>query len=189
MIFCKTFGCWDHNILAEIGQYHGCRCPGSLSGHFISNYSSLDYSQMCFTISTLRLLRQNVCHFPNDTFKCIFLNENIWILINISWKFVHEGRIDNITALVQVMAWHRPGDKPLSEPMIILLTHICATRHQWVNEVRTNTKCSFFCSNKYNAKQNNRCFSISFSAKFGKWSSILTGFIIRNIRSPFFYHV
>ena len=32
------------------------------------------------------------------------------------------------------MAWRRPGDKPLSEPMmVILLTHICVTRPQWVN--------------------------------------------------------
>ena len=32
------------------------------------------------------------------------------------------------------MAWRRPGDKPLSEPMMAsLLTHICITRPQWVN--------------------------------------------------------
>ena len=31
------------------------------------------------------------------------------------------------------MAWRRPGDKPLSEPMVVrLLTHICVTRPQWV---------------------------------------------------------
>ena len=31
------------------------------------------------------------------------------------------------------MAWHRPCDKPLSEPMMFsLLTHICVTRPQWV---------------------------------------------------------
>ena len=31
------------------------------------------------------------------------------------------------------MAWHRPGDKPLSEPMMVsLLKHICVTRPQWV---------------------------------------------------------
>ena len=31
------------------------------------------------------------------------------------------------------MAWRRPGDKPLSEPMMVcLLTHICVTRPQWV---------------------------------------------------------
>ena len=40
-----------------------------------------------------------------------------FILIKISLKFVPEGPINNIQALVQVMAWRRIGDKPLSEPM------------------------------------------------------------------------
>ena len=32
------------------------------------------------------------------------------------------------------MAWRRPGDKPLFEPMLVnLVTHICVTRPQWVN--------------------------------------------------------
>ena len=44
------------------------------------------------------------------------------------------GVSNNIPALIRVMAWRRPGDKPLSEPMVvILLTHICVTRPQWVN--------------------------------------------------------
>ena len=31
------------------------------------------------------------------------------------------------------MAWRRPGDKPLSEPMMVRLkTHICVSRPQWV---------------------------------------------------------
>ena len=31
------------------------------------------------------------------------------------------------------MAWRRPGDKPLSKPMMVSLpTHICVTRPQWV---------------------------------------------------------
>ena len=31
------------------------------------------------------------------------------------------------------MAWHQAGDKPISEPMIIIvLTHICVTRPPWV---------------------------------------------------------
>ena len=31
------------------------------------------------------------------------------------------------------MAWRRPGDKPLSEPMIVRFPpHICVTRPQWV---------------------------------------------------------
>ena len=78
--------------------------------------------------------RQNGRHSPDDIFKCIFLNENIWILIAISLKFVPKGPINNIPALIQIMAWSRPGDKPLSEPMMVsLLTHICVTRPQWVN--------------------------------------------------------
>ena len=56
--------------------------------------------------------------------------------MNFDWlslKFVPEGPINNIPTLVQIMAWCRPGDKPLSEPMVVrLLTHIYVTRPQWV---------------------------------------------------------
>ena len=59
-----------------------------------------------------------------DTFKRIFLND-VRIPIEISLKFVPEGPINNIPALVQIMAWRRPGDKPLSEPMMVrLLTYM-----------------------------------------------------------------
>ena len=40
------------------------------------------------------------------------------ISIEISLKFVPKVLIDNIPALVQMMAWRRIGDKPLSEPMM-----------------------------------------------------------------------
>ena len=84
------------------------------------------------TYNTLRL-RQNGRHLPDDMFECIFLIEGIWISIKISLKFVSKGPIKNIPALVQIMAWRRPGDKPLSEQMMVsLLTHICVTRPQWV---------------------------------------------------------
>ena len=83
-------------------------------------------------INTLRP-RQNGCHFPGDIFIWIFLNENVWISIKISLKFVPRGPISNIPALVQIMAWCRPGDKPLSETMMVSLpTHICVARPQWV---------------------------------------------------------
>ena len=73
--------------------------------------------------------RQNGPHFADDIFKWIFLNENV-----ISLKFVPQGPIDNIPALVQIMAWRRPGDKPLSGSMMARLPkHICVTRPQWVN--------------------------------------------------------
>ena len=65
----------------------------------------------------------------------LVLNENVWIPIKNSLKFVPKGPINNIPTLVQIMAWCWPGDKPLSEPMmIILLTHICVTRLQWVKK-------------------------------------------------------
>ena len=83
--------------------------------------------------NTLRL-RQNGRHFPDDIFKCFFLNGNVSIAIKISLKFVLKGPINNSSALVQIMAWRRPGDKPLSKPMMVRLpTHICVTRPQWIN--------------------------------------------------------
>ena len=70
-----------------------------------------------------------------DIYEWIFWNENVWISINISLKFVPRGPINNIPTLLQVMAWRRPGDKPLSEPMMVrLTTHICVTRPQWVKK-------------------------------------------------------
>ena len=51
--------------------------------------------------------------------KCIFFNKNVWIPIEISLKFVPSGSINNNPALFQIMACRRPGDKPLSEPMIV----------------------------------------------------------------------
>ena len=77
--------------------------------------------------------RQDGRYFADDIFTCIFLNENVWISINISVKFVPKGQINNIPALVQVMTWRRPGDKPLSEPLVVRLpTHILDTLPQWV---------------------------------------------------------
>ena len=58
----------------------------------------------------------------DDTFKCIFVIENVWISIKISLKFVPNGPINNIPPLVQLIAWRRPGDKPLSEPMLTRFT-------------------------------------------------------------------
>ena len=84
-------------------------------------------------VNTLRP-RQNGHHFPDDIFKWILLNENVWITIKISLKFVPKGLMNNIPALVQIMTWRRPGDKPLSEPVMFnLLTYICVTWPQWVN--------------------------------------------------------
>ena len=78
-----------------------------------------DFSMSCHMQNFVAFLlnswrpRQNGRHFADDIFKCIFLNENEWISLKISLKFVLKGPINNIPALVQIMAWRRPGDKPL----------------------------------------------------------------------------
>ena len=106
-------------------------------------YVLLLHSDIAAFIATLGPI-QHDRHFTNDIFKCVFLNENVGISINISLKFVPRDLINNIPALVQIMAWRRPGDKPLSQPMIFrLLTHICVIRPQWVtlvNILRPKTK-------------------------------------------------
>ena len=110
--FCSTKDQIHNGAIHNVAYpYHACWCSG--------------------TFNTLRP-RQNWCHFVDNIFKCIFLNETIWISIQISLKFVPMGPINNISALVQIMScWW--GDKPLFEPMMVsLLMHICVTRPQWV---------------------------------------------------------
>ena len=54
----------------------------------------------------------------DNIFKCIFLNKNDRLPIQISLEFIPRSPIHHKPALVQVMAWRRIGDKPLSEPMM-----------------------------------------------------------------------
>ena len=49
--------------------------------------------------------RQNGRFFSNNMLKYISLNENIWVSINISLKFVSIGPINNILVLIQIMFW------------------------------------------------------------------------------------
>ena len=106
------------------------------------------------SFNTLRP-RQYGRHFADNIFKYIFLNENVWIPIKILLKFVPKGQNNTIPALVQIMAWRRTGDKPLSEPMMVSLpTHICVTRPQWVNW--------YFCKTK-----------IYLTKKLKNWASVI----------------
>ena len=114
---------------------------------FVQNFRS--------SINSLRP-RPNRHHVADDILKCIFENENEWISHRISLKFVPKVRINNIPALVQMMAWRRSGDKPLSEPMMAsLLTHIWVTRPQWV---------------KHHAALFNFCFQVLFCKEIACWS-------------------
>ena len=85
--------------------------------------------------------RQNGRHFADDIFNSIFLNENVWTPIKISLKIVLQGLFNNIPALVQLMAWRRPGDKPLSEPVMVNFWRIYASLG--LNElINLNKRCT-----------------------------------------------
>ena len=126
---------WNQPHHVRIDHSHYCvnciwwyRGPSRRRNECLTNIGDLS---SC--LNTLRP-RQNGRRFADDTFKRIFLNENARISIEVSLRFVPKGPINNIPALVQIMAWCRSGEKPLSEPMMVsLLTHICVTRLQWVN--------------------------------------------------------
>ena len=113
----QSWGWWFETLSCSLWRHRNCcydletiAFVHILQGYLISN-------------NTLRLRRNR--HFADDIFKCIFLNENVWISIKISLNFVSKGQIHNIRALIQIMAWRRPGDKPLAESMVFRsLTHM-----------------------------------------------------------------
>ena len=135
---------YDVTIKFSIGPVlcDACRRPGidhGSSKQTADTWETRDTASQRISrvFNTLRP-RQIGRHFSSDIFKWIFLNEYAWISSKISLKIVAWGPINNILALVQTMAWRRPGDKPLSEPMIVsLMTHICFTQPQWVKIPRS----------------------------------------------------
>ena len=108
--------------LSKISSDETRRCICNVFSHWLRPYSAIDIkkNRICcgdfylFDNSVLMppslRARQNGCDFTDNIFKCIFVNENVSILIKISLKFVPKGPIDNIPALVQIKAWRQPGD-------------------------------------------------------------------------------
>ena len=99
-----------------------------------AHHSSLDHSvnhvsdrsMLCYhTEADTKWTPFHRRHFQGHFLEC-------WIPIKISLKFVPKSAVDNFSAVVQIMAWRHPGDKPLSEPIIVTLpNYICVTRPQW----------------------------------------------------------
>ena len=128
-------------------------------------------------VNILRL-RQNCCHLADGIFKCIFLNENVWILLKISPKFVRMVGINNIPALLQIMAWCQPSTKPLSGPMMVsLLTHICVTRPQWLELTNVDQHGKPRTANSDDPHPNPSCVKCNMLVKSvvsGAWRNIIT---------------
>ena len=122
--------------------------------------SERDYDPI-HQLNTLRP-RQNGRHFADD-----FSNAFPWIKVYEFWLKCHWSLILRVlltifhAALVQIMAWRRPGGKPLSEAMIFrLLTHLCVTRPQWfklsslihINVVYMRRHCNAVTENPFTNK-------------------------------------
>ena len=103
----------------------------------------------------------------------IFLNENDRISIKVSLKFVSKGPIDNIPAMIQIMAWHRTGDNPLPEPMLTQFPDAYMRNDPAVNwpmclQQTKDCECfvSEFPARKYSSKDNNRNFCVHNNRNF-----------------------
>ena len=128
------------------GQWHGT--SASLYIHMYMMWSLFSVPVYAM-ISEFIYVRDNktfvnliLTHWGQDKLAAIFQttisNAFSWtkmlgFRLKFHWSFFPKGRINNIPSLVQIMAWRRPGDKPLPEPMMVRLpTHICVARPQWV---------------------------------------------------------
>ena len=111
-------------ICAWTNDWVNNREAGDLRRH----HAHYDVTVMAHVSSTGKL---------HDSFSSVWplsLYVHVCISIDISLRLVPQCQINNIPALVQIMAWCLPGDKRLSEPMMAsLLTHISVTRLQWVD--------------------------------------------------------
>ena len=113
----------------------------------------------------LELTNWGRCHFAKDILKCIFLNENAWILIKISLKFVPKGPVNNIPALVQIMAWHRSGDKHYLNQWWLFYGCIYASLglNEWMAWYWSMTKDPSYINESEVSDEFNR-FSVAFCA-------------------------
>ena len=110
------------------------------------------------TFNTLRP-RRNYYHFAEDIFNYILLQ-----CMNFAYdfrivEFLPKVRINNVPALLQIMAWRRASDEPLSEPTLAsvfaflclhdLMLHLRGgvgsggRGYTWVIPVQLNTPSEF----------------------------------------------
>ena len=99
------------------------------------NLPSAEWQPCCFSLNVLTHWSRDKMAAISQMTLSMHFRENVRISIEFSLKFVSKGPINNIPALVQIMAWRCSGDKPLSEPMMVRLpTHICVARPQCVKK-------------------------------------------------------
>ena len=106
------------------GVFNGYSGPGAFHTRHAFPYSPSPIRgptmSICFfSVGLIHLpMDKMATTLADDSFNYIFLNENDRIWIQFPLKFVPRSPMDNKPALVQIMAWHRTGDKPLPEPTL-----------------------------------------------------------------------
>ena len=98
--------------------FNGILCLASPALKFVLLVNHVVAGEATFVFINSSPPEQNGRHLADDIFRCIFVNEKFCISIQISLKLVPKGQIDYKSALIQVMALCRTGDKPLPEPML-----------------------------------------------------------------------
>ena len=85
---------------------------------------------------------QNGRHFADDIFRCIFLNENVWISIKISLNFVAKGSIHYscIGSDIGLATSHY-----LNQCWPDLLTQLCGARGKWFLMIRSYASRNKIC--------------------------------------------
>ena len=134
--------CWLHSSLNQFWHISSYLRTLSLieTGTILSTWTNPGDRLFDITdrgVTTLKLLT----HWGRDKmatiFQTTFSNAFSWMKmykfrLRFHWSLFPIVQL-TIPALVPIMAWRRPGDKPLSEPMMAsLLMHICVTWPQWV---------------------------------------------------------
>ena len=96
-------------------------------------YRQIWFTDSCNQVINLSRLGKITAISTDDIFKCIFLNEKVWISIKLSLKFVFNGWIKQ--ALVHIIACLRKGDKPLPEPTFaqFIAAYIYGAREKLIN--------------------------------------------------------
>ena len=128
IIACSPTRLWYNST--SFGMKH-CEWYGS-KGVDKSVYSTLCIEWVQILLCALYVLhcthrgRDKMAAISHTTFSKAFSWMKMYeFRLRFHWSLF---RINSISVFVQIMAWRRPGDKPLSEPMVvILLTHLFAS--------------------------------------------------------------
>ena len=118
---------WFHHLGIQVEHGHRKDVSSQLWGIELGIYALRALTHWC---------RDEMGNMSQTTFSNVLSLMDFFLF---RLKFLPKRRVNNIPALVQMMAWRRLGDKPLLEPMMASLpTHICVSRPQWIIVLTTN---------------------------------------------------